>query len=308
MRFGIALETFTPPGKKPDATGIYETSTLAEVLGFGSLWVWDHILLGSRNVFPVLDSLTTLASVGAKTSKVNLGTSVLIVALRNPVVLAKVLSTIQYLTNGRLVIGAASGWYEREFKAVGVEFSKRGHIFESRFNLVRKLLLASDVNYSEDGFNLEHASMEPRHPKKIPMLMGGYSDTVLSRVGRISDGWVSYYYTPKAYSDSWKKIETSARKCGRDPSTLRRVNIVPLSIGRDFDEADARVRKFTSEYMDLPRGTDCSVESSIRGTISECIAQIRAYADSGVDELVFIPCNYDIEQVEKAGKEIIPEF
>ena len=88
----------------------------AEALGFDSLWVWDPLLLGSRKVFPVLESLTALASIGARTSKIRLGTSVLILALRNPVVVAKVLSTIQYMTNGRLIIGSASGGMNESLK------------------------------------------------------------------------------------------------------------------------------------------------------------------------------------------------
>ncbi|MGI0085145.1 MAG: LLM class flavin-dependent oxidoreductase, partial [Nitrososphaerales archaeon] len=113
MRFGVALENFTPPGKSPSMERIYETAELAESLGFDSLWVWDHLLLGSRKVFPVLESLTTLSAIGARTKSIKLGTSVLIMALRNPVVLAKVLSTIQYMTQGRLILGAAVGWYKR---------------------------------------------------------------------------------------------------------------------------------------------------------------------------------------------------
>ncbi|MDG6997206.1 MAG: LLM class flavin-dependent oxidoreductase, partial [Nitrososphaerota archaeon] len=199
MRFGIALETFTPPGQSPNTDSILKMAETAESLGFDSVWVWDHLLLGSRKVFPVLDSLTTLAAIGSHTKRIRLGTSVLILALRNPLVLSKVATTIQLFSGGRLILGTASGWYEREFKAVGIDFKRRGRIFEDWFKLLRSLLNEVDISYANEGFVLEHATIEPKPTKKIPLLIGGYSDAVLDRAGRLADGWISYYYTPQGF-------------------------------------------------------------------------------------------------------------
>lgn len=308
MRFGIALESFSPPGRYPDISEIYRSSETAESFGFDSVWAWDHILLGSRKVFPVLDAPTLLAAVGARTRKLRLGTSVLVIAHRNPVVLAKVLSTIQYVTSGRLIVGAGVGWYEKEFSATGTGYTKRGAIFERRFHLVKKLLTESDISYNEDGFVLEHTTMEPKTNERIPMLMGGYSDRVLERAGEMADGWIGYYFTPEDFRRAIGKVQSSAKKYGRDTNKLKRVNIVPLSIANDFETADKMVREFTSKYMDLPKNTPCNVESSIRGNVSQCIEQVRKYKDAGVEDLVFIPANYNIESIEKAGKEILPSF
>jgi len=307
LRFGIALETFTPPGKIPSGDSILEMALLAERMGFDSVWVWDHIMLGSRKVYPVLDSLTMLTAIGARTSKIKIGTGVLILPLRNPVVLAKTLSTIQSLSSGRLILGCAAGWYEREFKAVGVDFKKRGNIFEESFQLVRKLLNEREVTYLSGSYNLEHATMEPK-ADRIPMLIGGYSDSVLERAGRLADGWISYYYKPESYSESWNKVATSARKDGRSPESMSRVDIVPLSIASNFEVGDKIARDFTARYTDLPKNSACTIESSVRGNISDCVAQIKKYESVGINDLVFIPSNYDLEQVEKAGNEILPNF
>jgi alkanesulfonate monooxygenase SsuD/methylene tetrahydromethanopterin reductase-like flavin-dependent oxidoreductase (luciferase family) len=309
LRFGIALESFTPPGKLPSPDSIYKMAEVAESLGFDSVWVWDHFLLGSRKVFPVLDSLATLASIGARTNRIKLGTSVLILALRNPIIVAKVISTIDYLTGGgRLVIGAASGWYKREFDAIGVSFEKRGKIFEERFQLVRRLLSENDVNYDSKEFTLAHASMEPKKATPVPMLIGGYSHTVLARAGRISDGWISYYYPASEFARCWKIVEASALESGRNISALRRIDIVPFAVAGSFDEADAIVKDFTSKYMDLPKNTSCTPDSGIRGTIENCVSQVTEYEKAGVQELVLIPCFYDIKLVEIAGKEILTKF
>ena len=86
------------------------------------------------------------------------------------------------------------------------------------------------------------------------------------------------------------------------------MNIVPLAIANSFDEGDRIARDFTTRYMDLPKNTRCTPDSSIRGTIADCISQVKKFEEIGIQELVFIPTNYDLEQVELAGKEILPEF
>ncbi len=308
MKFGIALETFTPPGKTPTKDSVTEMAKTAESLGFDSLWVWDHLLLGSRKVFPVLDSLTTLTYLSAVTSRVKLGTSVLIMALRNPLVLAKILSTTQIFSEGRLVLGAASGWYEREFRATGADFATRGKNFEEEFQLVRKLLNEEDVNFHGKNIELEHATMLPKSSHRIPMLMGGYSNRVLRRAGKLADGWISYYYTPEDYANSWTLVEKGASEADRDPEELTSVTLVPLAISSSFAEGDRLSREFTTNYMDLPKNTHCTPDSAVRGTLAECLSQIKKFEQIGLDELVFIPTFYDIGQVEKAGKELLPAF
>ncbi len=309
MRFGIALESFTPSDRKPDSSRIFEMSEESEKLGFDSVWVWDHLLLGSRKVFPVLDSLTTLATIGAKTKNLTLGTSVLIMSLRNPLVLAKVLSTIQFLTDGRLILGAAAGWYKREFDAVGVNFSKRGKIFEERFKLIRSLLTKSDVNYSSEGFSLIHASIEPKPPKEVPMLIGGYADSVLKRAGTLADGWIGYYYPPAGFEEAWGVVSKHAEDSGRSRTALRSVNVVPFAPAPTFEEGDRIAKEFTEKYMDLPReGTKCSTDSAVRGTRNDCTRQLEAYRDAGVQDIVLIPSFYRIDYVRMAAKEILPSF
>jgi alkanesulfonate monooxygenase SsuD/methylene tetrahydromethanopterin reductase-like flavin-dependent oxidoreductase (luciferase family) len=290
------------------ASSLYQMSEMAESLGFDSVWVWDHILLGSRKVFPVLDSLTTLASIGARTQKVKLGTSVLILGLRNPIVVAKVLSTIQYLTNGRLIMGSAAGWYKREFDAVGVPYEKRGKVFEQRFKLVKALLRESDVQYYSEGFRLEHASMEPKSEVPIPLVMGGYSDSVLARAGKFADGWISYYYTPKGFEAAWDKVVASAKKNERNPESLRAMNIVPLAIADSFEAGDRIAKEFTTQYMDLPKNTGCTPDSAVRGTVDDCLLQIKEYQRAGIQDLIFIPCFYDPKYVQLAGEKLVAKF
>ena len=128
--FGIAVPNFTAYPKMPDVKALVEYGVRMEQLGFDSLWVWDHILLGVDPNFPIIESLTLLTAIAARTSKIKLGTGILVLPMRNPVILAKQLACMDLLSDGRLLMGMASGWYRREFNAIGVPFEQRGKIMD----------------------------------------------------------------------------------------------------------------------------------------------------------------------------------
>ena len=104
-KFGIAMRNFTAYPQLPDAQGLIEYGVRMEQLGFESIWVWDHILLGVEPHFPIIDALTLLTAIAARTERIRLGTGILILPLRNPVELAKRLSGIDQVSNGRLHLG-----------------------------------------------------------------------------------------------------------------------------------------------------------------------------------------------------------
>src|SRR5262249_57234594 len=133
------MRNFTTFPEVPDPQALIAYAAKAEELGFDSIWVWDHIFLGVDPPFPVVDSLTLLSAVAARTSQIKLGTGVLVLPLRNPVVLAKELSSLDLIAEGRLLLGMASGWYKREFDAVGVPFERRGGIMDRHPEIFRRL-------------------------------------------------------------------------------------------------------------------------------------------------------------------------
>ena len=137
--FGLAMRNFTTWPELPDPQALIDYAVTAEALGFDSVWVWDHIFLGVDPPFPVIDLLTLLSAVAARTSRIKLGTGVLVLPLRNPVVLAKELSSLDLIAGGRLLLGMASGWYKREFDAVGVPFHERGRIMDRNLEILRRL-------------------------------------------------------------------------------------------------------------------------------------------------------------------------
>src|SRR2546428_5203298 len=234
IKIGLALKNFVGPGETPDVDALYAYATRAEVLGFESLWAWDHVLLGVEPAFPILDAVGIFTAIAARTSRIKLGPGVLVLPLRNPTVAAKALGTLDVISKGRLIVGAAAGWYAREFDAVGVAFKQRGRLFERNLEILTRLWTEARVTLPTDEFNLREAVMRPRtvQQPRPPILIGGYVDAVLRRVARMGDGWRTYFYTPESYRKSWEKIVGFAREAGRGPQTLTGTNQPAIHVGR----------------------------------------------------------------------------
>jgi probable F420-dependent oxidoreductase len=304
--FGLALENFTPERKVPDMDALSAYSITAEELGFTSVWAWDHLFLGARRPFPFLESLTTLAMVAARTNLIRLGTGVLVLPLREPAVLAKTTATIQLASCGRLMLGVAAGWYEREFDATAVPFKERGRVFERNLDVLYRLWEQDDLTGEWDGRVFTHVRMLPLPRPRPQLLIGGYVDRVLRRVATRSDGWVTYFYTAQSIAGALGRIRGFAEEAGRDPDQLNVVAQVPLCIGSSFEEASRLAWQYVDDYFDVPAWSEATPESTVRGTPEQCAEQIAAYLDAGVKELVFCPYNYETEQVYRLATEVLP--
>src|SRR5215468_1933950 len=202
MKLGLAIKNFVGPSEQPDMDAILRYAERAEALGFESLWAWDHVILGVEPSFPILDAVGILTAIAARTTRIKLGTGILVLPLRNPTVAAKALGTLDVISGGRLILGAAAGWYAREFDAVGVPFKQRGRQFERNLDILVRLWTEDRVTLKVDEFNLREAVMVPR-PARRPrptILIGGYVDTVLKRAATTGDGWLTYFYTPESFT------------------------------------------------------------------------------------------------------------
>ena len=305
--FGLAMRNFTTYPEMPDPATLIAYAVTAEALGFDSIWVWDHILLGVDPPFPVVDSLTLLAAIAARTSKINLGTGVLVLPLRNPVVLAKELASLDLIAGGRLLLGMASGWYRREFDAVGVSFQERGRIMDRNLEIIRRLWTEDQVNGDYPPHRLRSANLSPK-PARLPvMLIGGYVERVLKRAA-LNDGWLTYFYTPEGFAKSWAKVRGFAVEAGRDPDALLSANQLPIYIGASREAVEAPMMEWLGQEWDYAAWSDSTKEAAIIGTVDECVAQLRAQRGVGVQKLIFIPYRYRMDQVEIIAREIIPRL
>src|SRR5262252_5626365 len=307
-QFALAIRNFVGPGEVPDVPGIYAYAERAEALGFESLWAWDHVLLGVEPSFPILDSVTMLGAVAARTTRIKLGTGILVLPLRNPTVAAKALGTLDVISGGRLILGAAAGWYAREFDAVGVPFKQRGRLFERNLDVLTRLWTEERVTLKQDEFNLREAVMRPRPVQKPrpPILIGGYVDAVLKRAATTGDGWLTYFYTPESFTRSWNKVLGFAREAGRDPKTLTSTNQLAILVGKSRAETEAPMRQWLQTEWDVAAWSESTIEHAIRGSARECVEQLRAHVASGVHRIILIPYRYQPEQVEIIAKGIVP--
>jgi len=309
-KFGIAMRNFQRFPDIPDARALVDYGVRMETLGFDSLWVWDHILLGVSPHFPIIDSLTLLTAVAARTEKIKLGTGILVLPIRNPVLLAKQLSSMDQLSNGRMIMGMASGWYKREFDNVGVPYKERGKIMDESLEIMSRLWQEDIVTGDWGHFNLDGAVMFPKpvQSPRMPILIGGYVDRVLKRAAIDGDGWLTYFYTPEGFTKSWNKVLGYAEAAGKDPSTLMNCNQLPIMVGDSRAKVEAPMMEWLNSEWDFASWSDSTTDSAIMGTVDECVEQLQAHLDVGVQKLIFVPYRYEDEQVDVIAKEILPRL
>ncbi len=305
--FGLAMRNFTSFPEMPDPQALIGYAVRAEELGFDLVWVWDHIFLGVDPPFPVLDLLTLLSAVAARTARIKLGTGVLVLPLRNPVVLAKELSSLDLIAGGRLLLGMASGWYKREFDAVGVPFYERGRIMDRNLEILRRLWTEEQVDGEYPPHRLRSSNMSPKPSRPPLILIGGYVDRVLKRAA-LNGGWLTYFYTPEGFAKSWAKVRGFAEAAGTDPATLLNANQLPIYVGASRAAVEGPMMEWLGREWDYAAWSDSTKDAAIFGTVDECAAQLQAQLAAGVQKLILIPYRYRTDQVEIIAREIIPRL
>jgi alkanesulfonate monooxygenase len=308
--FGVAARNFTAYPEMPDAKALVEYGVRVEELGYDSVWVWDHILLGVEPNFPIIDSLTVLTGIAARTRRIKLGTGILVLPLRNPVTLAKQLSSMDQLSEGRMIMGMASGWYKREFDAVGIPFDKRGKLMDENLEIMNRLWTEDKVSGKYTNHDISAAVMYPKpyQQPRMPILIGGYVDKVLHRAATVGDGWLTYFYRPDAFKKSWDKIRNFAHEGGKDPEALMNASQLPIMVGPSREAVQDEMMDWLNKEWDFPAHSDCSRESAIMGTVDDCVAQLREHLAVGVQKIIFVPYKYRADQIETVAREIVPRL
>ena len=308
--FGIAARNFTAYPEMPDIRALVEYGVKMEQLGFDSLWVWDHVLLGVEPNFPIIEALTLLTAIAARTKTIKLGTGVLVLPLRNPVLLAKQLSSMDLLSEGRLIMGLASGWYRREFDAVGVPFEQRGKIMDENLDILTRFWTEPMVKGQYTYHKIPAGVMYPKPVQKPrpPILIGGYVDRVLKRAAVSGDGWLTYFYTPESFAKSWAKIRDFAKEAGKNPDHLLNGAQLPIRIGKSRAAVESEMMEWLGKEWDYASWSESTKDSAVIGTVDECVEQLKAHLAVGVQKLIFVPYRYEMEQIEIIAREIIPRL
>ena len=308
--YGIAARNFTSYPEMPDIKKLVEYGVKMEEMGFDSIWVWDHILLGVEPCFPVVDSLTLLTAIAARTKKIKLSTGILVLPMRNPVVLAKQLSSMDQLTDGRLLLAMAAGWYKREFDAVGVPFKERGKIMDENLDILKRFWTEDMVKGEWPHHKIPAGVMYPKPVQKPrpPILIGGYVDVVLKRAAIAGDGWLTYFYRPESFAKSWEKVRNFAQEAGKDPDALMNGAQLPIMVGKSRAAVESQMMEWLGKEWDYAAWSDSTKDSAIVGTVDECVAQLKEHLAVGVQKLIFVPYKYEMSQIQIIAEQIIPRL
>ncbi len=256
------------------------TAHLAEATGYDSLWVSDHPMparkleskypysrTGEFQLRQFIDPLLTLAMLGEHTNRIKLGTNIILLPLRHPLMLAKMISGLDVLTNGRLIIGAGAGWMKEEFDFLGAaSFEHRGTVMDEYLQIFKEVWTKEHPQHKGKYYQFDNLHFEPKPLQgTVPVLIGGNSEAALRRAVRYADGWLGLTMPFTDYLKYRDRLKALCIEYGRDFSTLTvgiaQSCVIDLNAKRD-PEAEknvalsghpetiaARIRKYQAEGL-----------------------------------------------------------
>lgn len=281
---GISLPAVGPA---PDREFILDVARAAERLGFHSVWTTDHVAIPDHrtSTYPYpwsttelafspgvmwLDPVATMGVVAGATERIVVGTSVLVVPYRNPLVLANELATLDRLSEGRIILGAGVGWMDEEFEALGVPRRERGARTDEYLRAMRALW--SEFPCTFDGRFLRirdlHLATRPATPGGPPIYVGGNEEPALRRALAVGSGWLGFEVFVEDMAGIRSTVDRLAKEAGREPGDLT------LSVRRGF-LPPFEVTNFLPERR------------CVAGSPEEIADEVGRYAEHGVSLMVF---------------------
>jgi probable F420-dependent oxidoreductase len=323
-RFGVFAPSFIWPHEgRERARNLLQFVKRVEELGFDSVFVTDH-LLAARHFYSAdfLESISTLAVVAGATERVRLGTSVLVLPTRNPVLLAKELATIHFLSGGRFILGGGVGWNPKEFEATGGLKSQRGRRADELLDIAIPLMEGKTVTYHGRYFSVEELSIAPVTERRPELWIGGGSQladekspdlpqlipAVKERILR-GEGWIPRPTCPPAdIARDWAELRPALEEQGRDLSefTVAHENFVHFVPTNHPERAREEQHRAFLNIMSSARGPEYLESVYLFGTPDEIIASLQARIDVGVRYIVLHTMTPDIDQLDYWVKEIVP--
>jgi alkanesulfonate monooxygenase SsuD/methylene tetrahydromethanopterin reductase-like flavin-dependent oxidoreductase (luciferase family) len=287
-------------GKEPTTNEkIISLAQYAEALGYDSLSVNDHIVFHTS----WLDAISTLSAVASSTTHISIGTSILNIVVRNPVVCAKALTAIDILSSGRLFAGVGPGSHRGDYDACGIDFSERWPRFSEALEILVKLLSNGNstssssrpFNYSGQYYILKDILLMPKPVQKPhpPIYVGSWgSDIGLKRLAKYSNGWMAsaYNITPARFKEKWNFLLAYRKSLGMEAKEEPFDNSVMSMFGYIDDNKD-KVRKVVKEILSpaLRRPAEDLEHMLLFGSMDECLLRVRNLVDAGVKRIHFWP-------------------
>lgn len=296
MKFGACIPHY---GVAMSKKAVADFSKLAEELDFDSVWTTDHLAVNKSYSDPygsIFESLMTLSYVAGQTEHVKLGTSIIVLPMRNAMTFAKQTATLDQLSEGRLILGLGAGWMQDEFATLGFNFHDRGKIMDEQIRVLRTLWTADQPEFNGRFFKFSDIAFLPKPVQETgPQLwIGGASLSSLKRVARLGDGWHPVGLSPKEFAQGKEKLNSILKNERKITMSVR----VPVKISSSA----------TTKY-NLSSGEQAYM---LGGERQEVLREIEAFEHAGLHHLVCYFGNEAYEQVAAQAtlfaKEIIPSF
>jgi len=312
LKIGIqTIHRRTEPAVGPWLPKIDELQAIVSQIdrcGFDSIWVADHIWYPAA----ILDPLLMLAQAAVVSRRLLLGIGVYLLPLRHPVPVAKMVATLDHLSEGRLIFGVGiGGEFAKEYEACGVPVKERGARLSEAIPLLRSLLRGETVDHKGryyPGFSGMALQPPARQPGGPPIWVGGRADAALARTGRLADGWISYVVTPETFSAGLDKIAAAAEGTGRKIERFGTGHLLFTRLDDSYEQAlEAAATTLSNRY-----GTDMRRAAERYGALgrAEQVAErIRAFHAAGVRHLsidLLGPYEERPAHIDRFASEVLP--
>jgi alkanesulfonate monooxygenase SsuD/methylene tetrahydromethanopterin reductase-like flavin-dependent oxidoreductase (luciferase family) len=311
MRFGIHVGHLGGPLDE-----LRKLWRFADEHGFDWFSVSDHFqeTPARGGGFPCLESIATLTAAAVETKRVRVSCLVFCISYRHPIVLAKALTTIDLLSNGRVTCGLGAGWHEDEYRAYGIPFPNAGTREDQLEEYTQVLRLLFDGDYSDflgEHYTLTHAPNFPKPvQKRLPILIGGGGEKrTLRTTARYADAWNLPYIAPAEWSAKNAVLDRWCERERRDPRAIERTANVGFYLGTDAPAAARAEERFREEWSGrVP--ADNSRTGFLRGLARDATGMVAGYRDAGVDQLNIAVRSgpYDWDALAAFAEEVMPSF
>ncbi|PYM19561.1 MAG: LLM class F420-dependent oxidoreductase [Candidatus Rokuibacteriota bacterium] len=310
-QFGVLIPTREAiMSGRPESGPLLAMAERAEQAGFDSVWIGDSITARPRH-----EPLTLLAAVAARTRRVAVGTAVLLPALRNPVVLAHVVGTLDRIAEGRTILGvgiaADTPAIRKEFAAAGVPWDRRVGRFLETLEICRALWRGETrdgVSFGGKHFTLQDVTVEPKPHRRggPPIWIGGSGPTALREAARW-DAWFPTGPSVEFFEAEFPKIQAAARTAGRAPGAVTGAAYLTLALDADRAAAEKRLHGFLETYYAAPAKAILARQATYAGPIEGCVEWLQRWVKAGARHLLFRFAGGDqLAQVDEVATKLLP--
>jgi probable F420-dependent oxidoreductase len=307
-QFGVFLPV---SGRAASRKTLMQAAQQAEALGYDSVWAADRLVMpwkintsypySKESTFivppdrPFFDTLTCLAFLAGCTENIKLGMSVMVLPYRHPLHWAKIATTIDQLSTGRLILGVGVGWMEEEFAAMNAPFAERGKVSDEQLTLLRQLWTEEHITFRGKYYNADDIAFNPKpyQRPRLPIWVGGEGKAAQRRAGRFGDAWFPYFVriTPEELAARYENARAETKKAGRDADEVELACCLPVELTPTAG----------------PQITDY-----LKGSIEQVTERLKQFINIGVIHigLQFMIPHYPErqEQIERFAREALPDL